>query len=369
MTRGARGDDVGWPATPGPLAAEHDVLLLDLDGVVYVGADAVPGAPEALAAARAAGRRLAFVTNNAARTPDAVASHLTGLGVPATVDDVVTSAQAAATVLTGLVSSGAAVLVVGGDGLREAVSAVGLRAVSSADDAPVAVVQGFSPQLGWESLLEACVGIRLGVPYVATNPDLTIPTARGIGPGNGSLVAVVSRTTGVDPVVAGKPFRPIMDEAVRRTRAATPLVVGDRLDTDIAGATTAALPSLLVLTGVHAVTALLQAPAQQRPTYLAADLTGLSATQPACTADGEAWVCGPVRAHLLDGDVTVTTTGGRAEPARGADPEPDAFDALCAVRAVCSVVWAASASDRPAPDLVLAQEALRPWTTPHGWDR
>ncbi len=376
MTQGARGDEVGWSATRGALQDEHDVLLLDLDGVVYVGADAVPGAPEALAAARSAGLRLAFVTNNAARSPGTVASHLSELGVPASVDDVVTSAQAAATVLLGLLHPGAAVLVVGGDGLREAVTAVGLLAVASADDGPAAVVQGFSPQVSWASLLEACVGIRLGVPYVATNPDLTIPTPRGIAPGNGALVAVVSRTTGVEPVVAGKPFRPIMDEAVRRTSARAPLVIGDRLDTDVAGGTTAGLPSLLVLTGVHAVTALLEAPDAQRPTYLAADLSGLATAQPGCAADGDAWVCGPVSAAFVGGDVTLTRAasspgaaaagGGQIEVGNRA---PSAFDALCAVRAACSLVWAAAASSQPPLALDQAREALRPWTAPHGWDR
>lgn len=351
-----------WSGTAGVLQAEHDVLLLDLDGVVYVGAHAVAGAAQALAAARTAGLRLAFVTNNAARTPQTVASHLTQLAVPADADDVVTSAQAAATVLANRLPAGARVLVIGGEGLRAAVAAVGLVAVASADDEPAAVVQGFSPDVSWAGLLEACVGVATGVPYIATNSDLTIPTPRGIAPGNGALVGVVSSTTGVEPVVAGKPFRPIMAEAVRRTGATNPLVIGDRLDTDVAGGTTAGLATMLVLTGVHAVTALLAAPPQQRPSYLAAGLAGLGERQPVCEQDGDAWVCGPISAALVDAAVRVTVTGAGQGSAADA---PDAFDALCAVRAVCSLVWSCD----PAPDLAQARAALRAWTAPHGWDR
>ncbi len=334
MTGTVRGDDPAWSGTPGPLRDAHDVLLLDLDGVVYVGPDAVPGAAAALAAARTAGVRLAFVTNNANRTPDTVAAHLTELGVPATTDDVVTSAQAAATVLADQLPPGAKVLVIGGEGLRQAVRAVGLVPVAGAGDEPAAVVQGFSPDVGWTDLVEACVGVRTGVPYVATNPDLTIPTPRGIAPGNGALVAVVSRTTGVQPVVAGKPF-------------------------DIAGAHATELPSLLVLTGVHAVSALLAAPPGQRPTYLAADLHGLAESQPGSSRDGDGWTCGPVRAGSVDGTVTVARTDGM-------QPAPSASEALCAVRAVCSVVWDGDAPPGRARDLEQAAEALRP---PHGWDR
>ena len=110
------------------------------------------------------------------------------------------------------------------------------------DDGPQAVVQGFSPQLSWPMLLEACVAVRSGLPWVATNLDATLPTPRGAAPGNGAFVDVVRRTTGVEPRVAGKPFRPLMDASVQRLHAERGLVVGDRLDTDLAGARRAGLP-------------------------------------------------------------------------------------------------------------------------------
>ena len=194
--------------------------------------------------------RVAFVTNNAARTPEAVAAHLRDLGVAAEPDDVVTSAQAAATLVAERVPAGAPVLVVGGDGLRAALTERGLRPVASADDEPAAVVQGFAPDVGWTLLTEGVVAVRRGLPWVASNLDRTIPTARGLAPGNGALVGVIAAVTGATPVVAGKPELALHEEAVRRTGAQRPLVVGDRLDTDIEGANRAGADSLLVLTGV-----------------------------------------------------------------------------------------------------------------------
>lgn len=363
---GSRPD--GWGAT-GPLQDVHDVLLLDLDGVVYVGDGAVPRAAEALAAARRAGVRLAFVTNNASRTADSVAEHLTRIGVGATANDVITSAQAAATVLAGRLPGSARVLVIGGQGLRSALSDVGLVAVDSADDDPVAVVQGFAPEVGWTMLLEACVAVRAGLPWVATNLDLSIPTPRGTAPGNGALVEVVRRTTGVDPEVTGKPRRPIMDDAVRRTGATRALVVGDRLDTDIAGAVSAGLPSMLVLTGVNRVHDLLAADPSMRPTFVSADLDGLAADHPGCARDDDGWWrCAAVAARVG------RDAGGRQRleiepPAPGS--EPDAAAALQAVRAVCAAVWSGvgTADDDPVALVTAAAAALSAWTAPHGWDR
>ena len=141
-------------SSDGPLVEAMDLAMLDLDGVVYVGRQAVPGAPEHLAHARAAGMRLAFVTNNAARPPAAVAAHLTELGIAAEPDEVITSAQAAAHYLADRLPSGAAVLVVGTTGLHEALRERGLRPVASADDDPAAVAQGYSPGLDWRQLAE-----------------------------------------------------------------------------------------------------------------------------------------------------------------------------------------------------------------------
>ena len=308
----------GWGSCSTPLAEYHDVLLLDLDGVVYVGPQAVPGAPEALELARRSGARLAYVTNNAARTPDVVARHLTDLGVPAEPTDVVTSAQAAAAILAAELPEGARVLAIGGEGLRQALSARGLTPVASAEDGPVAVVQGFAPETSWGMLLEACVAVNAGLPWVATNLDLTIPTPRGTAPGNGALVQVVRTATGATPRVAGKPFRPLMDESCERTGAVRPLVVGDRLDTDIAGAHAADLPSLLVLTGVSGATDLLQATPELRPTYLAADTSGLHQPHEAPRREGTAWVGRGCRASWAEVDGEAELDG-----ATNADAAPD----------------------------------------------
>lgn len=271
-----------------PLCEAYDVALLDLDGVVYIGRRAVPAAAESLAKARAAGQRLAFVTNNASRTPSAVAALLGDVGVPADATDVVTSAQAAARLLAERLPAGSEVLVVGGMGLRHALYAQGLRPVSTAAGRPAAVVQGYDPGLGYGLLSEGAQAVSMGALFVGSNGDLTIPGGEGPPhPGNGSLLRVISSATGVEPIVAGKPERPLHHESVLRTGAKRPLVVGDRLDTDIEGAHNGDADSLLVLTGVTGPLHALTAPPGRRPTYLAPDLTGLLVPHPETVrADG-----------------------------------------------------------------------------------
>jgi glycerol 3-phosphatase-2 len=318
-----------------PLAAVHDVALLDLDGVLYVGADAVPGAPEALAAAAAAGLRPAYVTNNAARTPETVAGHLRELGVPADASDVVTSAQAAARLVAERVPAGSAVLVVGGDGLRAALTERGLSPVARMADGVAAVVQGFAPEVGWRLLAEGTYAVAAGLPWVASNLDATVPTARGNAPGNGALVGVVAAATGRRPdAVAGKPETPLHRESVERTGAERPIVVGDRLDTDVEGANRAGTPSLLVLTGVGRPADLLPAVPDLRPTYVAADLrSGLLEPHPPVERVPGGWRC---RA------VTVSVDGTRATVDARPHDESGRVDAL---RALCVAWWAAGVVD------------------------
>jgi glycerol-1-phosphatase len=315
------------------LVADYDVALLDLDGVVYTGPDAVPGAAAALDRARELGMRLAFVTNNASRSPSAVAAQLTRLGVPATADDVVTSAQAAATLIAGRFPAGSAVLVAGAMGLRLALRARGLRPVSMATDHPVAVVQGYAPDLSYGLLAEASMAVRDGALFVAANADRTLPSPRGLAPGNGSLVQVIATATGVQPIVAGKPEPPLHHEAVARTGAKRPLVVGDRLDTDIEGAFKGGADSLLVLTGVSTPRELVLAPPSQRPTYVSADLAGLLEPQPRLSR--------PQPGHPVEGDVvrcggwTARRTSGQPIELTGDGDPIDGLRALC----VCS--WSA----------------------------
>jgi HAD superfamily hydrolase (TIGR01450 family) len=171
------------------LASGYDLVVFDLDGVVYLGTEAVPGAPPAIRAVVAGGTPVAYVTNNASRRAADVADLLEGLGVPATATDVVTSAQAAAELLAADLPKGAPVLPVGAPALRAELEAVGLTTVDSAAARPVAVVQGYGPGVGWPELAEACVAVRSGARWVATNTDATMPSPRGPLPGNGSLVA------------------------------------------------------------------------------------------------------------------------------------------------------------------------------------
>lgn len=255
----------------------YDAVLLDLDGVVFIGPDEVPGAVDVIATLRADGHAVRYLTNNASRTAAAVATHLRGLGIELDDSDVVTAGQAAARLVADLVPAGAAVLVVGGPGLVEPVRAVGLVPVASYDDDPVAVVQGLSLDVGWRHLHEAVRAVRAGLPWVAANLDHTIPTPTGLGPGNGLLVDVVRQVTGAEPLVAGKPEPALVAEAVRRASGRRPLLVGDRLDTDIAAAARFGCDSLLVLTGVSSRADLVDIAPQLRPTYVGADLRALLA--------------------------------------------------------------------------------------------
>jgi HAD superfamily hydrolase (TIGR01450 family) len=292
---------VTWLPADDPLAAGFDLVLVDLDGVVYVGRNAVAGAAESLARMAARGLRYRFVTNNAARAPADVAAHLRELGVVATDDDVVTAAQEGAELLAARFSSGSEVLAVGGPGVRAALLEVNLTPVTRYGEGVVGVLQGYGPDVGWRDLAEACYAVTGGAYWVATNPDLTVPTPRGTAPGNGQLTAVVARTTGRDPDVTGKPGPGLFQSAVRRGGGGRALVVGDRLDTDIAGAAAAGLPSLLVLTGVTDLERLFGAEPGERPAYLADDLWGLWRGHPPVTASGGWWVCQGALARVSRG--------------------------------------------------------------------
>ncbi|MEU6332176.1 HAD-IIA family hydrolase [Streptomyces sp. NPDC047049] len=310
-----------------PLSEAYDTALLDLDGVVYAGGRAIAHAVESLTHARDGGMHLAYVTNNAARTPQAVADQLSGFGLPTGPADVITSAQAVARLISEQVPSGARVLAVGGEGLWVALRERGLEPVRSADDDPAAVVQGFDPTLDWERLAEAAYAVQRGVPWFASNTDLTIPKERGIAPGNGALVEVVRTAAGGgSPQVAGKPQPPMHRETVLRTGAQRPLVIGDRLDTDIEGACNGEVDSLLVLTGVTTPAELLAAPPRHRPAYVAEDLRGLLAPQPAVTADDGGFRCGGWRAEVAGGALSVT---GEGAPLDG-------------LRALCAAAWTAA---------------------------
>lgn len=292
-----------------------DVVLADLDGVVYAGAGALPYAVDSLNRARD-GRRLGYITNNASRTDASVAAHLSELGLPTAPEDVVTSPQAAMRLLTTLVAPGSTVLVVGGEGLVHEVEKAGFVVTRSADDSPAAVVQGFAPEVGWLQLAEAAYALKVpedegGIPWVATNTDWTIPQARGVAPGNGTLVSAVHTAVGRLATVAGKPETPIFEEAVARFGAESPLFLGDRLDTDIVGANRAGVPSVLVLTGIDRPKHVLAAPTDSRPTYLLSDLRELHEPYPeARVRDGVVTVRG-ASVRIEGADVRILSEGDR----------------------------------------------------------
>jgi len=309
----------------GPLDG-YDAVLLDLDGTVIRGDGIVPGAPEVVGELRQAGRAVQFITNNASRAAEDVAKHLTALGVRTAPEEVSTSGQAAVALLASQLPAGAAVLVVGTEALVAAVRSVGLRPVAvaseRASERPAAVVQGHSPETGWAQLAEACLAIRGGAMWVACNLDPTLPTERGLLPGNGAMVAALQAATDREPTVAGKPARPLLDAAVDRIGAQRPLLVGDRLDTDIAGAVAAGLDSLLVLSGVADAVALLAAPPEQRPGHLGADLRVLCASLEKSRIQARPhW-----RVEVADGTLLLHGDGAADDP----------FDAL---RALCAAWW------------------------------
>ena len=291
-----------------PLVTRYDVAMLDLDGVVYVGADAVPGAAGHLERFEAGGARVAFVTNNASRPPREVAAHLNALGVRAEVGDVVTSAQAAAALLADRSADGTRVALLGGPGLGEALREVGLEPVGVDEDA-AAVVTGYGPDLRWRDITRVAARIRSGLPWVACNTDGSFPTSFGLAPGHGVLVDMLQRFTGATPVVAGKPQRALLDETVRRLAATRPLMVGDRLDTDIEGAVNAQIDSLLVLTGVTGLTELVAAPPGARPSYLSVDLGGLLTAHPAPSIDGDRCLLGGWSSEVVDGRLHIAGIG------------------------------------------------------------
>jgi HAD superfamily hydrolase (TIGR01457 family) len=254
------------------LVDRYDAVLFDLDGVLYRGPRPIPHAADAVARLRARGTAIAFVTNNSARTPEAVAQRLRGVGVGASADEVETSAHATAHLLA---SRGVAtVFVVGEEGIRSALADAGIRVL---DDEPAqvdAVVVGFDRTADYAKLRAASVLVERGAALTATNPDGSFPAEDGFAwPGAGALLAAIETTTGIRAEVVGKPHAPVLEAALTRAGGTVPLVVGDRLDTDVAGAAGLGWDSLLVLTGIS--TRAEAEAAIPGPTYIAEDLRGL----------------------------------------------------------------------------------------------
>ncbi len=328
MTAAGASAPAGLSGCAEPLATRYELALVDLDGVAYRSHRAIPHAAHSLAQAREAGLRLVFVTNNASREPSTVAEQLTELDIPASPDEVMTAAQAAAALLRTRLKRGDRVLVVGGAGLLTAVHDEGFVVVETAQDEPVAVVQGYSPAVGWEQLAEAAYAIQQGAWHVASNLDLSIPTSRGIAPGNGTLVRAVQAATGVVPDSAGKPSPTMYRMAVERAGADRVLVIGDRLDTDLAGARAGGYSGLAVLTGVSTVRDLILAAPEHRPDYIGADLRALLVPHAAPAPTGHGWwQCAASAARVRAGGVEIEVDG------------PTTIDT---VRAVVAAAWEAA---------------------------
>jgi 4-nitrophenyl phosphatase len=258
------------------LASRYGVLLFDLDGVLYRGDQAVPHARQTLADLRRRRAAVIFLTNNSSRTPEQVARKLVDLGIEADPAEVVTSALATADLLAA--RGGGTAYAIGGDGVLRALSDAGLQLVDGEPDRVDVVVVGIDEDLSYAKLKTACVLVRRGARLVATNADRTFPAPGGDEwPGAGALLAAIVTATGAEPEIVGKPFAPLFEAALARAEASTALVIGDRLDTDIAGAAALGWDSLLVLTGVTSREDLPRS--SVRPTYVAQDLRILIADE------------------------------------------------------------------------------------------
>jgi glycerol 3-phosphatase-2 len=223
------------------------VVCCDLDGVIWRGDEPVPGAAAGVDRLRAAGSRVAFLTNNSSHRVADVIDRLRRCEIDAVADDVATSAQAAAAMVADTLSVGARVLACAGPGVSEALKAAGFRVV---DTGPAdAVVVGWHREFDFERLDRAARAVRAGARFVATNLDSTFPASEGLLPGNGALVAAVATAAGVVAEVAGKPEPPTVT-LVQERFGTSGVVVGDRPSTDGALAAALGWPFGLVMSGV-----------------------------------------------------------------------------------------------------------------------
>ena len=333
------------------LLAQYDALLSDLDGVVYAGPYAIEGAPEALNRAEDNGVPVVFVTNNASRSVESVAEHLRDLGVRTRAERVVSSAQAGAALIAQHVPAGSKVLVTGTEALANCMRDAGLEPVHSQGDNPVAVVQGFNPKLSWEDLAEAAYTLAdQSVLWVATNTDQTIPQERGQAPGNGTLVAAVGVAVRRTPLVAGKPEAAIFETAAQSVGASKPIIVGDRLDTDILGANKAHMAGALVLTGVQTYQDVISAVPEQRPMYILRTLDDFFEPYSKIEIFYEGYETvahGPSWSAVVRGN-TVQFTGPEAFDAEGftgSEAEAEAW------RVACAAWWAAHPEQGMNPEI------------------
>lgn len=322
------------------ILTDYDSLLLDLDGTVYEGGQAIEHAVDAI---NSAGLPAIYVTNNASRAPEMVAGQLRDIGLKsATAEHVMTSAQAAIIMASQKIPAGSKVYVLGTDSFRDLARAAGFEVVASADDKPSVVLHGHNPDTGWAQLSEAALSIHNGALYFASNLDTTLPMERGLHVGNGSMVAAVVSATGVTPEAAGKPGPAMFHTAAETLGSTKPLVVGDRLNTDIAGGNAAGMDTFQVLTGVSGHYALLTAVPAERPTFVADSLADLS---------GDADQLRPGDQGGFTADVD-----GEEVVLDGGTPDSTATQAL---RTVLAAAWAVEESAVPVTRVRAVSDAAR----------
>lgn len=314
----------------GTVASNYDAALLDLDGTIYEGDRAIEWAHEGLSDA---GLPMMFITNNASRAPETVAEQLRSLGYDCTGDQVMTSAQAAIGLAADTIAPGSSVYVLGAPAFKDLAREAGYTVVDSADDYPSAVLQGLNRELTWKEMSEAALSISRGAVYLVSNLDTTLPSERGFMVGNGAVAAAITTTTGVVPASAGKPQPPMFTQSAEKMGATKPLVIGDRLDTDIAGGNAAEFDTFMVVTGVSSHLDAINAPKALRPTMMGADMRALNQplefSQPAPQA-------GLVARFADDARTAVVVSGGDATSEQLSTPERAA---VAVALTVAALVW------------------------------
>jgi HAD superfamily hydrolase (TIGR01457 family) len=304
--------------------SKYDVVLCDLDGVIYEGTHVIEDAPETINKLLNSSIPVGYVTNNSSRKPETIAEQLAGFGIETTADNVIGSAKTGVEILSTLIPAGAKVFVVGGEGLRSRVIEAGFELVTSSDDQPAGVIQGFDPSVAWTDLAEASYSIANGAKWVATNQDWTIPREKGIAPGNGTLVSAVHTAVGQLPIFAGKPEPAIYKTAVEHFGAKQALFVGDRIDTDIRGANRAGIDSVLVMTGISTRKEVLGVKKEDRPTFIIGTMAELLRHYDLPKKTKRGFACKDAEVELLGNKVVVT----HGDP-RG----------MAALRAACAVIY------------------------------
>ncbi|PLS30559.1 Haloacid dehalogenase-like hydrolase (HAD superfamily) [Bifidobacterium margollesii] len=348
--------------TERPISEAYRLALLDLDGVVYRGKNPVEHAADSIRQAEQAGMAMEYTTNNSSRFQAVVAEQLRGFGLDVEPWQVITSSVVAARMVAHHVPAGAKVLAAGAPHLREEITKAGLTLVDHVEDEPVAVIQGWYPEITWNELAAVAFAAQRGAMFLVTNRDLTIPRELGIAPGCGSLVNAVIEAVGYQPVAsAGKPESAMYDEARQLVADAQAeagrngvepvaqelcIAIGDRLDTDIEAGNRGGYDSLVVLTGVASANSLIVAEPILRPSFIAKDLRGLNVAHPAPVRQPDgSWRCVDACARLAD-DALVVEESGDAE---------SALDSLDALRAACCAVWEAMDAGANADELTIPE--------------